>query len=406
MYFEKLIAKRFLSRDKGSFSRPLVRIAVYTIALGVLVMIMAVSILRGFQNEITAKVVGFGSHINIRSYGWVNDYDEIPVNMTDRELQRVDAIDEVAHIQPYAYKGGMMKTDDQILGIIFKGVDSSFDSSFFARCMVKGRLANLGDTTATNEIVISQKIASRMQIDTGQKVRAYFWTGQTYRARAFTVAGVYNTDLNEFDDHYIIGDIRQIQKLNGWDSSMAAGYEIAINNFSNLYPVTRQVMAATDPDKMVTSIREEQPSMFAWLDLLNANIFLILAIMAVVCAASVVSALLIMIFEKTSMIGILKTLGSTNRSIRQIFLIKSVYIIGKGLAFGNVIALVLCLIQSSFHIVKLDTESYSMSFVPIDINLWYFLAIDAGTVIICCLALLLPSSYIAHILPAKTVRVE
>lgn len=406
MSFERIIANRMLGRDEHNFSRPLIRIATITIALGVVVMIMAVCILRGFQREITNKVVGFGSHITIRSYGWVNDYDEMPISLAPSELEALRNIPGVSSIQPYAYKGGMMKTDEQILGIILKGLSPYSDTSFFSSNIIRGHLPVLNDSAVSNEIAISKRIAQLMKVDTGNRVATYFWSGDNYRARNFLVVGIYNTDLNEFDDHYIIGDIRQVQRLNRWDSSQVAGYELTIDHFDNLYPILQEVKGATRPDLAVTSIREEQPSMFAWLDLLNSNIVLILTIMAIVCAASVASAILIMIFEKTQMIGILKTLGCTNRSIRHIFIIKALSIIAKALIIGNIIALTFALLQYHFHIISLNPESYSMTFVPIELNPMFFISIDLGTIIICFIALLLPSTLISNIHPARTIRVE
>lgn len=406
MSFERIIANRMLGRDEHNFSRPLIRIATITIALGVVVMIMAVCILRGFQREITNKVVGFGSHITIRSYGWVNDYDEMPISLSSSELEALRNIPGVSSIQPYAYKGGMMKTDEQILGIILKGLSPYSDTSFFSNNIIRGHLPTLNDSAVSNEIAISKRIAQLMKVDTGNRVATYFWSGDNYRARNFLVVGIYNTDLNEFDDHYIIGDIRQVQRLNRWDSSQVAGYELTIEHFDNIYPILQEVKGATRPDLAVTSIREEQPSMFAWLDLLNSNIVLILTIMAIVCAASVASAILIMIFEKTQMIGILKTLGCTNRSIRHIFIIKALSIIAKALIIGNIIALTFALLQYHFHIISLNPESYSMTFVPIELNPMFFISIDLGTIIICFIALLLPSTLISNIHPARTIRVE
>ena len=395
-----------LGRDEHSFSRPLVRIATITIATGIVVMILSLCILRGFQREITSKVVGFGSHISIRSYGWVNDYDEMPVSMSAYELSALLNLKGISSIQPFAYKGGMMKTDNQILGIILKGLSPATDTTFFAANMVRGHLPRLADSTASNEVAISLLMARRMEVDTGSRIAAYFWSGNNYRARRFSVVGIYNTDLAEFDSHYMLGDLRQVQHLNQWDSSQVAGYEVLIDNFDNLYASLREVKASTRPDLAVTSIREEQPSMFAWLDLLNSNIVLILTIMAIVCATSVVSAMLIMIFEKTSMIGILKTLGCTNRSIRSIFFLKAMAIIITAIAIGNLAAFAIAFLQYRFHLLPLDPDSYSMSFVPIDLNLWYFLAIDLGTIAVCLLALLLPSTLISNIHPARTIRVE
>ena len=369
-------------------------------------MIMAMSILRGFQKQISDKVVGFGSHITMHSYGWVNDFDEIPLALDSQVLQNISTLPGVRNINPYAYKGGMLKTDLQIQGIVFKGVDANFDTSFFAHNIVRGRLPHFDNPEASSEIIISKRLSSRLGLDTGHKARTYFWTGDNYRARAFRIVGIYNTDLSEFDDHYIVGNISQIRRLNGWDSSQVAGYEILVDDFNRLDKTLDDVKYATPPDVDVRSVREQQPSMFAWLQLLNSNIVLILTIMALVCASSIVSALLIMIFEKTSMIGILKTLGATNRSIRRIFLIKATRIVGIGIIAGNILALILSLLQTQFHIVHLDTESYSMPFVPVDINLWYYLAISCGAMAICLVALLLPSTYISHIHPAKTVRIE
>ncbi len=406
MYFERLISNRFLQRDKHNFSRPLVNIATYTIALGVVVMIVSMCILRGFQREITNKIVGFGSHITIRSYGWVSDYDEMPVVMADSELAAVATLPEVRHVQPYAYKGGMLKTTDQIQGIIFKGVDMNFDTVFFAQHLVCGHLPIMTDSVASNDILVSQRLALKLGLDTGMKARTYFWSGNDYRARAFRIVGIYNTDLSEFDDHYLVGDLRQVQRLNGWSDNMVGGYELMADDFDRLDLALNEVKRATRPDLSVTSIREEHPSLFVCRDLRYSIFVLILSIMAVVCAASVVSALLIMIFEKTSMVGLLKTMGCTNRSVRRIFTLKAVNIVGKGLVAGNVVALAICLLQSRFQLIRLDSESYSMSFVPIDLNVWYFAAISAGTLLVCMLALLLPSTYIAHIHPARTVRVE
>lgn len=406
MKYERLIARRFLQRDKSNFSRPLVNIATYTIALGVVVMIMAICILRGFQREITEKVIGFGAHINVRSYAWVNDYDDAVVAISDDELRQIAALPLVSHVQPTASKGGMLKTDDQIQGIVFKGVDATFDTAFFACNLVRGRFAHTSDSSASNEIIVSQRLAQKMHLDTGDKARTYFWAGNTYRARAFSIVGIYNTDLSEFDDHYIIGDIGQLRNLNGWDGNAASTYEVLITDFKRLDEALDAVKGATRPDLAVTSVVEEQPSMFAWLQLLNSNITLILIIMAIVCSASVVSALLIMIFEKTSMIGLLKTLGSTNRSIRRIFILKATTIVGKGLIVGNLLAALLCFVQVHFRLVRLDSESYSMSFVPIDANPMIFILVSIGTFAIATAALLVPATYISHIDPAKTTRQE
>lgn len=384
----------------------MVNIATYTITLGVVVMIMAMAILRGFQSEIEQKAVGFGSHIIVRNYEVGHAYESKPINITRSDLQKLTDINGVAHMQHFAYKGGMIKTEDQIHGIILKGVDRKFDSTFFATNLIEGRLFDLSDTTPSNEVIISKTIANKLNLQVGDKMRTYFWQEDNYRARALQVVGIYCTDLTDFDEHYLVGDIRQIQRLNGWDSTQAEGCEILVDNFDNLGNIAHEVASHLGYDLEITTIIDQNPTLFAWLNLLNSNIALILVIMALVCAVAVISAFLIMIFEKTSMIGVLKTLGATNQSIRHIFLIKSTRLIAKGILLGNAIALLLCWLQHQFRIVKLDSASYSMDFVPIDFNLWIFLFIGLGTLIVSLLALLLPASYISRLHPAQTIKIE
>jgi lipoprotein-releasing system permease protein len=245
-----------------------------------------------------------------------------------------------------------------------------------------------------------------MQIGIGDKVPTYFWQNNNYRARAFKVVGIYSTDLTEFDERYVIGDMRQIQRINGWDSNQVQGYEVFVSDFGKLDRVALQVYSMLGSFLTVRTVKEENPETFSWLDLLNANIFLILSVMALVCVVAVISALLIMIFEKTPMIGLLKTMGATNASIRKIFIYKSAGIIAKGVLAGDAIALAICLLQDKFKIVKLDSESYNMSAVPIDLNPWIFVAVSLVIAVVCILALLIPASYIARIHPAKAVKTE
>lgn len=406
MFFERFIAQRFLPKDQKSFSGPLVKIATYSIALGVLVMIASVCILRGFQSEIRQKAVGFGSHIIVKNYAMSNNYQETPIDIYRPEVQRIQTTPGVRHIDFFATKGGMIKTADQIQGIILKGVGQDFDTSFFAENMVQGHLPQFSDQKPSNEILISQTVANKLNITIGDKVRTYFWQGQSSRARAFTVCGIYNTDLSEFDEHYIIGDLRQVQRLNDWGSNMAGGYEVLINDFSRIDAIAEDILAQLSYDLTLTTIVQENPALFAWLDFLDSNIILIIAILMLVCSVSIISALLIMIFEKTSTIGILKALGTNNQSIRRIFLYKSASIIAKGILLGDAVALLLCSIQHRYGIIRLDSANYSMDRVPIQLDLWPFLAISAGTLIICLLALLLPTAYISRIHPAKTIKVS
>ena len=406
MSFEHFIAQRFLPRDRKSYSGPLVKIATYSIALGVLVMVTSVCILRGFQGEIRQKVVGFGSHIIVKSYALGNTYEETPISMDRPDVGRIGNTPGVRHISFFANKGGMVKTEDQIQGIILKGVDKGYDSSFFAANMVEGRLPQFPDEGASNEIIVSQTVADKLHLSIGDKVRTYFWQEESPRARAFEVCGIYNTDLAEFDEHYVVGDLRQVQRLNGWDSTLVGGYEVLVDDFSHIDIVATRLLDQMGYDLTLSTIVQDNPALFAWLDLLDSNIVLIIAIMMLVCSVSIVSALLIMIFEKTSTIGVLKAMGTNNKSVRKIFLSKSVSIIGEGIVIGDIVALLLCWLQKHYSIVRLDSASYSMDHVPIALDVPTFAAISAGTLAICLLALLLPTAYISHIEPAKTIRFE
>lgn len=413
MKYERFIAKRFLPKDRkgtpahaSGYSGPLVRIATYSIALGVLVMVTAVCILRGFQGEIRQKVVGFGSHIVVQSYAMGNTYEETPVDIRRPEVERIRHTPGVRHVQFFANKGGMIKTDDQIHGIILKGVGQEFDSSFFASNLVEGRLLLFPTEKPSNEVVISRTISDKLGLQVGDKMRTYFWQEGSARARAFEVCGIYNTDLADFDDHYVVGDLRQVQRLNGWDSNQVAGYEVLVDDFAHLDQTARRLLDQLGYELTLTTVVAQNPALFSWLDLLDSNIVLIIAIMMLVCVVSIISALLIMIFEKTSTIGILKALGVDNSGIRRILLFKSAGIVGKGILLGDAAALLLCGLQWRFHLLRLDSASYSMDAVPIDLNGWIFILISIGALVVCLAAMLIPTSYISNIHPAKTIKFD
>ena len=400
------------SRDGGGFSGPLSAIAVASIALGVVVMLLAVCILRGFQGQIADKVVGFGSHLTVSNFATNPAYQEIPVEVDSALVERITAVPGVRKVQFFASKGGMVKTEEQIHGIVLRGLSADYDTTFFAQNLVAGRLPGKNKEVAEEqksrgtEVLISSTLASRLRLYVGDKMRTYFWGGDTYRSRAFTVSGIYNTDLTEFDELYVVGDLGQVQRLNGWDSTMVGGYELLVDDFRHLDAVAQRVLAELPYDLSLQTIIEAQPALFSWLDLLNSNITLILAIMCLVCVVAIVSALLIMIFEKGRTIGILKALGATDASVRRIFLLKASRLIAEGISIGEGVALALCAVQLRWQVVKLDAESYSMSHVPIDLDVWTFVLVGAGTLAACLLALLLPAAYIAHISPAKAVRIE
>ena len=414
------------SKDGGGFSGPLSVIAVASIALGVVVMVMAMSILNGFQREIASKVVGFGSHLTVSNYASNPLYQETPVIVDSALIAKIEDVPGVRHLQFFATKGGMVKTQEQIYGIMLRGLSANYDTNFFASNLVEGRLPHFTDTRprqpqaaatpsslegeqatqTSNEVLVSRIIASRMHLAVGDKMRTYFWAENTYRSRAFTICGIYNTDLTEFDEVYVIGDLHQVQRLNDWDSTMVGGYEILVDDFDRLNAIAFDVLGVLPYDYSLQTIVESHPALFSWLDLLNSNITLILIIMSLVCAVAIVSALLIMIFEKGRTIGLLKALGATNASVRRIFLLKASRLILEGIALGDAIALAFCLAQEHWHLVTLDPESYSMPYVPVDLDPVIFLAISVVALVVCLLALLLPAAYISHISPAQSLKTD
>ncbi len=409
MKYEHLVSKKFLSHSTTSLSQPLVTIATWSIALAVLVMLMAVSILRGFQHNIEQKVIGFGSHISVRSQEVGHFYLDTPIHNSRSDRTLIEQHPAVSHIAGVATIGGMIKTDKQIQGIMMKGIAADYDTAFLHQCLVAGRLPHLNsDTTlpASNEIMLSQSLADKLGLLPGDKVRTYFWSGDNYRARAFTLAGLFATDIPELDDHFMVGDLKQIQRLNNWTADQVASWEITLHDFDDIGTIATEIYQAIDYDLNLSTIVEDNASLFAWLNLLNSNIVLILTIMAVVCVVAVVSALLIMIFEKTQMIGILKTLGASDGSIRRIFAHKTLHIALRAILFGSAIAFVLSFVQARWQLLKLDSESYSIAYVPVEINPMVYIAIAIGTLAVCLLAMWLPSAYISRIEPAKSIRFE
>ncbi len=405
MSFERFIAQRFMPRRGGGFSGPLSSIAVAGIALGVVVMVMAVSILRGFQADISGKVVGFGSHITVSPFSGQLAYADAPMAVDSGLMASLRATPGVKHLQCYANKGGMVKTEEQIYGIMFRGLSADYDTAFFASCLTEGRLPDLSASTS-NDVLVSTTIAAKLHLAVGDKMRTYFWQDNGYRQRAFTVCGLYNTDLTEMDELYVVGDLRQVQRLEGWGDSLVGGYELLVDDFDRLDATAEAVLAHLPYDLQAVTVRQANPALFSWLDLLEANITLILAIMCLVSAVAIVSALLIMIFEKSATIGLLKALGACNSSVRRIFLLKASRLIVTGVLIGDAVALALSYVQWRWHLLTLDPESYSMAHVPVEISLWTYVAITLGTVAVCLLALLLPARYISGISPARTMRIE
>ncbi len=403
--FERYIAYRILQKDRKNFSRPVVSISVIAVALGIAIMLIAVSVVTGFQETVTDKITGFTSHIRVMSYDNNRSWEIRPVSKDQSFVQELKADEGVRHIQVYGLKAGIMKHDDQILGTILKGVGEDHRREFMSENIKKGYMPEYSDSITSKEIVISDYHARKLRLDTGMKVLMYFIQDPP-RYRPFTIAGIYNTGMEEMDQRFVICDIRQIQKLNDWDEDQVAGFEIFLNDFDDLEEYTAMVYENTSFDLKVENIRTLHPQIMDWLNMLNTNVYIILVLMLIVSAITMVSTLLILILEKTIMIGIMKAMGSKNKSIRKIFLYNAVYIIGKGILWGNIFGIGILLVQKLTGAVSLDESTYYMATVPVNINLIYILLINIVTIFICILFMIFPSYLITRITPINAIRFE
>ncbi|MBI3510994.1 MAG: ABC transporter permease [Bacteroidetes bacterium] len=406
MYFERLIAARMLAQTdtSGRMSRPIVRVAVAGIAVGMAVMILTLAVMNGFQNAIERKVIGFGSHIQITGFNNNTSFETDSINRNQPTVEALKKFPEIRHVQVFATKAGIIKAGDQLMGVVLKGVDRDFDWDFFKQNLKEGKILTLPDTISDG-IIVSRYIADKLNLKLGKKIKMFFLKGNTTRPRSFHVTGIYETGLTDgYDDRFIICDIRQVQRLNDWDFNTVAGFEVLVNNYNDLEKATENVNDAIDINLNAQSIRELTPEIFSWLDVLNINALIIIVLMLFVSAINMISALIILILDRTNMIGTLKALGATNNNIRKIFLSHAFRLIGLGMILGNAIGLILCWIQYKFQLVSLDQESYYVKTVPIEINWWHFILLNIVTIVICQLALFLPSLIVTRISPVRAIR--
>ena len=415
MNTEFFIAKRIISekKEKKGISQPIVTIAVIGISLGLAVMILAIAIASGFKTEISNKLIGFGSHIQIINYDTNISYETVPIKKDQPFFEDVKNLKGVKQIQQFGIKAGIIKTKSQdIHGVVLKGVGTDFDWSFFEQSIVAGKTFRVDDTSRTNKIIISEHIANLLKLKPGDKIAAYFIQDPP-RMRVFSISGIYNTSLAEFDEKFIIVDLGHIQRLNNWNKNQISGYEVIIDNFSQIDKIARDVRDIVgfnfDPSGAklkVQNIKEKYPQMFDWLNLTDMNVWIILILMTAVAGFNMVSSLLILILERTNMIGILKAIGTQNWSIRKIFLYQSAFLISKGLFWGNLIGIAICFIQMKFQLFSLDPSSYYLEAVPINLKLWHILALNLGTLFVTVLMLVIPSYIISKLSPEKTIRFE
>lgn len=403
---EFFIARRLIKRNTGNFSDPIIRIAIIAVALGLIVMILAIAIIIGFKHEISSKVIGFGGHIQVSNFDNNYSYEVIPIEQDPALLKQLKSIPGVKHMQIFGNKPGIIKTENDIQGVVLKGIGRDFDWDFFKEKMINGSILQLSDTAISNDILISKKLASLLKLETGNDVRMYFIIDDLIRARRFTIKGIYETGLEDFDKMFVLCDIGQIQKLNSWESNQVAGFEILVNDLKNLDQVANEVYKFIPYDTNAQTIKEIYPQIFDWLKLQDMNVIIILTLMILVAIITMISALLILILERTNTIGLLKALGYKTWNIRKIFLIIASNIALKGIFWGNLIGLSLAFVQKYSGIIKLSQESYYVSVVPIQINFFYLLVLNIVTLLITIMALVIPSVIISAISPVKAIRYE
>ena len=414
MNFPLFIAKRIYNDpgDKQKVSRPAIRIATIGVAIGLAVMIVSVSVVLGFKHTIRDKAIGFGSHITVAEFSTINGINQYPICMDDSMVNLLRKINGVKHVQRFAMTQGILKTENDFLGVMFKGVDEQFDTTFVHQYLVEGTIPTFSGTSSKQQILISKLMADKLQLHAGQSVYAYF-INNNVRARKFTIAGIYQTTHKKYDEVICFTDLYTAVKINGWEPDQATGAELTVNDFEKIDQTEETIIALVNRTKdkyhhtySSATVQESNPQIFSWLNLLDLNVWIILVLMICVAGFTMISGLLIIILERTNMIGVLKALGSRNKAIRHTFLWFAVFIIGKGMLWGNILGIGVTLIQKFTGLIKLDPATYYVDTVPVEINLPMLLLINVCTLIVSVFVLIAPSYLISHIHPAKSMRYE
>lgn len=408
---EYFIAKKIRSGGVSGkrFAGPVIKVAIAGVVLGMVVMILSLSIGSGFKQQIRDKIVGFGSHIQIVSYDYNLSYEVNPIPDDATLVNSLTALDGVLKVQRFATKPGLIKTDQEMQGVVLKGIGPDYDLRFFKNILVRGNMPVYKVDSTSQEILISDDLSDMLHLDVGDEVFMYFFQDQI-RARRFNIVGIYNSDLPDLDKMFVLADIRQVQRLNNWQFDQVAGYEVLIDQYDRMAEVGDLVYETTamhlyEDGTMLRSrtIRQAQPQIFSWLDLLDMNIAVIIILILLVAGFNMISGLLILILERTNMIGILKAIGMANWPLRKTFLYLSAHIAIRGLIWGNIIGVGLCVLQQQFGLVKLDPANYFLETVPIHINLVHLLLLNAGALLAIFLMMIGPSYLAARIAPVRAI---
>jgi len=400
----RFISNRISDTGTQSFTASVTKIAIISIAIGLAIMIVSFAILEGFRNQIQTKIFSFAAHLQVKKYDTNNSFEGEPISsrLVESDLR---AIPEIKTMQPYAFKTAIAKAGDEVLGLILKGVDRNYDLSAMRENMVAGKTITFSDSAASNDIMVSQQIADKLKLTIGDKATFYFIQNPP-RARRFTVAGIYKTGLEEFDQAYVIGDMQHIRDLNKWADTLAGGYEIVLKDFNQIDTVANVIFDKMHYDLQLEKITDQYAQLFDWMKLLKKNVIIFLVLIIFVATFNMVSTVFIMILERTNMIGLLKAIGGTDQQIRSIFFFRGLNLALKGIFWGNVIALSFCFIQDRFKIIPLDPENYYMDTVPIFWNVPVFLLLNLITLVLTMLAILIPTFMITRIRPVNAIKFD
>ena len=403
----KFIADRIFSLSKENLSSTVMRLAVASVALAIIVMLISWAVVVGFKNQIRDKVIGFVAPIHVQSLDKNESVEETPFLLDSLLISRLNSVGGIAHYQMVANKAGMIKTDDEIQGVVLKGVDENYDWNYFSNCLIEGQTPKYQTDERSTEVLLSKVIADKMLLNVGDDVRVWFIDKDNQaRGRKFTVSGIFETGFYEFDERYVFADLNQIRKLNGWEDDECGLLEIALQDGYDADLVNGKLYYSLPSNLASYTARDSNPQVFDWLDLLDTNVWLIMALMLLVAGITVISMLLIIIIERTSTIGLLKAMGASNKFVREVFLRRSLRILLIGMLIGNVIGLGFCFVQQYTGFIKLDAATYYLSAVPIELHLTTVIFINLGTFLLWVLMLLIPTSVINRISPTKSIRFE
>ncbi|MTI32035.1 ABC transporter permease [Xanthovirga aplysinae] len=405
MDFSFFISKHISKPESNTFTATIHKIAVASIALGLAIMIVSILILGGFKRNVTEKIYSFGGHLQVTKFTVSSSFEESPVSLNSVLYQHPDSFPHVTHVQSFSYKAGLLRTDEDVQGVILKGVGEDFDEKGFEKNLVKGDFLTHKRPNGSTDILISVKLANLLQLDVGDDVIMYF-VQVPQRFRKLTIKGIYNTGLEDFDDKIILGDIALTQRLNNWDSTQVGGFEVFIDDLNALDQSEDYIYRNIENDLYVESSADLNLQTFEWLNLLAKNVNIFLGLLIFVACFNMITILFIMIMERTQMIGMLKALGATNRQIRKIFIYNGMQLILKGLLIGNLIGIGFGILQDQFQLISLDPENYYMDFVPIEWNNWLILALNLMTFLLVTATLLIPTAVITKVRPIKAIRFD